>query len=391
MDLRIRFTYPVASRIHISEDWPVCVDQLTLVFQLEGERIVGLYVECPLADPESYPKVKSDGGDTVPEILIPDIPEREVVRAFLRRVQSFLSMYGGSDIDFEKEKIAWLPENDQERENLKIYEVSLQRTRSRDFDVDLSFDFVAGMAHAAYHSSDHEIPLSFVRRARRNLEYREFFYAYYNFFFFLETKYFPGYSDPRKISAIIKENIVIIGAIEAAKSDIRHISDANSPERKFADMSLDDIVDLLVRTRGNLHHHAERGSANWHPEKSEQYEGEAVFLGYMVNNIALNQVIERVYFERDSKEFLKACEDVDAIVRLRLDAIEIRKDGSEARPSVNLSIPGKSVHMRLLDRMNKNGRDVFGFGGRKLSSYDIIEKSTEKLLSSYKLNKDYFE
>jgi len=359
---------------------------MTLEFQRQGERIVAVSVERPLSNKALYPTVDKAKERNVPSLItIPTLPEREEVRAFLRRVQSFLNMFGACAIDFNSEKVKWIPENKDEERILTVSEISLSQKKGINLAVDLTFDFVSGVVHSAYHSTDDEIPLSFVRRGRRDLTNMEYFSAFYNFFFYLETKYFPGYSDPNKIKKIISENETIINAIKEAKNDLKIMTRSRSPE-KYLEKSVEEIINNLVDTRGSLHHHSKRGPANWHPEKPEEFEAEAFFLGHVVNNMALGEVISRVFFERDSEAFFKACEAQNAIASVTMAATEVFKDAPATIHKFRIRVPGKTVHMALLDRAHKEARKRLGSGRRFISKYDLIDDLMENKLGSGLIN-----
>ena len=291
--MRAQLTYPVEASFHLTEHWPLALHDLEVRFDAVDGRIDAIVCIWPLGPEDRPPTIApmEEGQRGIGKLDF-HLVRREEIEHLVRTVQGLLSLHGTIDVDFERPKLEWLPETPEEEMSIAI------TVSGKPPDVDvykpekLSFELVGRAVLGADAASKLEVALSFLRRARRDLKERRYIEAIYNSFFFLETLFAAGYSDPKKVEKSLLASDVVRSAIAAIRSF------PIDPPRGFttrAELAVwdervkqlartdEEIVGELVRLRGSLHHNAPKGPAAWHPDKSLDFRVHA----HTLHDIAL--------------------------------------------------------------------------------------------------------
>jgi hypothetical protein len=217
------------------------------------------------------------------------------VQDLLITVQGMLTLFGQFSIDLFTCKAEFVPESEEERSKITINDYLLKMEKPVVNDaVPLPFEDLAQIISAAPELSDYQVPLSFIRRGIEDMGQDRYVEAFYNFFFFLETMFAPGYRDPKRVSEKFLKAKEIRGTIVAARQDGESPALFKRNELKVLLSKTDEeMVRCLVETRGSLHHHS-RHRPKWHPEKAVEHEAEALLIQSIATTIALNEVVTRI-------------------------------------------------------------------------------------------------
>ncbi len=293
--MRIRFEYPVKTALRLKELWPITVSGVKMEWKMKGDEPVALIASCAMTEQDRLPTVTEINiGRVAAQIDAGFLSRHDEVEKMVRTVQGLVTLFATIDIDFEDCKTSWQPENEEEKKQLQLSEL---RYGMEKHDLwkprPLSYEFIARAMLLSDTLSDQEVTLAFLRRGRRDFHAGDYILSFYNFFFFLETQFAPGYSNPKKVERALLEAEPIRQALAQLRS-----------EEKFRDKAADllqlsdeDLIKHLVKTRGNLHHHAQRRPDVWHPDKSRTVEGEAEILHTLVHAIAFQKCNDAMYAE----------------------------------------------------------------------------------------------
>lgn len=307
--MRVKYHYPVKSNFPLLEKWPIKVEKYSVELSEENRRV--RTVSVPLDGTERLLAYVAPDDSTVDfAIDVGNTASNDDAEQFLITVQGLLSLFGKFSIDFSTCKTEWVPESEEEKSKIEINNYSLKIGKPQVNDpVPLTFEDLARAIFAAPELSDYQLPLSFIRRGVEDMAQDRYIEAFYNFFFFLETLFAPGYSDPKRITEKFIKAKEIRDAIAQARQDDESPAHSKNKELKgLLSKTDEEIIEGLVETRGNLHHHS-RHRPRWHSEKSSQHEAEAVLIQSIAVTIALNEAVARIYDPNRNDKFLQSLKE----------------------------------------------------------------------------------
>ena len=385
--MRVKYHYPVKSNFPIPEKWPVNVEKYCVELSEENGRVNSIAVSVALDGTERLPAHVPPNNPKIDfAIDVGDTASNEGVEQFLITVQGLLGLFGKFSIDFSSCKTEWMAENEEEKSKIEINNYSLKIGKPQvNEPVPLPFEVIARAIFAAPDLFDYQVPLSFIRRGVEDMTQDRHIEAFYNFFFFLETLFAPGYSDPKRVKEKFLKAKPIRDAIAHARQDGASHAHFKAKELKALLSKTDEeIVDHLVKTRGNLHHH-NRHAVRWHPEKSGQHEAEALLIQSIAVTIALNEAVTRIHDPSHNEKFIQSIKDVGATQVIRVDALEVVDGQQRQVPSVNFDCPGQKPNHRLLGGLHQEVRDMIGRERktRKFSRYRLSSADGKQIYATY--------
>lgn len=179
---------------------------------------------------------------------------------------------------------------------------------------------------------------------------KKYIEAFYNLFFFLETLYAPGYSDPKKVKRMLKEAApVTVGLREMRKKLVPEIEKEGPELRNLLAMNDADLIDHLVNTRGNLHHHAPRKPGAWHPDKPNRFRSEANILLQITHGIAMETVLSILFTQEQDVALFTSAERASAVIDLRVEIKGTSQGEPQTIQPLTLRFPGKRVHRPMIE------------------------------------------
>ena len=333
--MRIKHTYKVATDLHLQDSWPIDSEKFLVNFEVSEKRVIGISVESALPNDAFLPSITSTPNDSAKaQINIAKNAIDEEIRSYLLSVQGILSLFTSFKIEFLNAKLDWIPENEEEKSKLKLVSFGVQLGENEDTPNYLPFDLVAKATFSAPRLAGIETPLNFFRCGDRDLKDQRHIDAFYSFFFFLETLYAPGFSDPKKVKEKLRSSPEILAALR----EMRETNDRpnNRTTQKIKNLLAKNDVDLishLVDVRGNLHHHALKRKGVWHPDRSHEYEGEAAILQEITHTISMNATLSAIYSPSADQDFRRSLEKADTFVKLEAHVTIVTK-GSTLKSEV---------------------------------------------------------
>ncbi|MHC6157006.1 hypothetical protein ACVSQB_35215 [Bradyrhizobium elkanii] len=349
------YTYPVRSTLSARDRWPIEVDKFRVEFGENAGVISSVSVAVRLDDDVALPTISPSTDSRVKlHINVGKSAHNDEVTDFLMVAQGMLCLIGTFTIDFNKRQVAWEPENDDERAKLGLYSYSVSADDVVEDQSPFTFDFVARTVFTAASSGHYEVPLTFLRRGLQDMKNDRFIDAFYDFFFFLETQFAAGYSNPTVVAEKLMGASSVKKALQVARENLsRHR--AHVP-KLLSLLALGDaeLIAHLVDTRGTLHHHALRRPGIWHPEKPERFEAEAEILQSIAHSIGLEEAMSLIYSPEQDAAFMGNVRKADAMFKLEAN---ITTHAGTVR-HLNINIPGKRPHYDMVLRADDEIRNL---------------------------------
>jgi len=380
----IRFTYPAKSSLVLADFWPITVGEIKLEWVVNEGRVTAIIATAPVRETDQLPSMQPG---VTPGVAL-DVHfgwssrESEVEEA-VRTLWGLLGLFCYLEIDISAVKTEWIPENDLEREAIRIYsyshsvqKVDLHESRR------LGYDIVARAMASSKAGTHYEIPLGFLRRGTRAIYNEQYIDGFYNLFFFLETLFAPGYSNPK----VVKQRLCSAKVVDAAITESRepfsqetHLNDAKRD--KLLRMSNDQIIHHLVDLRGDLHHHSLGKPGIWHPEKAEHFREETILLQLVVHSIALANTLELLYAPERDEELMRSAELAKAIIKLKVEASGLINGVKVRLQPYLISVPGRRVDAAIINGVHRFFRDQFPAGPRnvELTDYQITSEDASQI------------
>jgi hypothetical protein len=278
----VKYTFPVTGDIFMPQHWPISWDRYRVTWTVKDGKAESVTVAVRTTDLSGIPRIEQNPKPGfAATIHIGHQPYHEEVESIVRTASGILGFFAEADIAFDRPSIAWEGETAEEREKLKMLSFNVG-PGEREESLPISYDLVVRCFLSALPASEKEVPLSFMAKGRRDMLAERYIDAYYSHYFFLETQFAPGYSDPKKVKAKFNAAPEITSAMQEAR---RMAASEQGRVRQMADLlKLSDpkLVEHLVDTRGRLHHHAlPRRKGSWHPDKHVEFQAEALFLSFL--------------------------------------------------------------------------------------------------------------
>jgi len=341
-------------------------------FLIEGRYVNKISLTMRLAGHDKLPEVRAlSGPGPKMEFFIPYYSMHDEVLNIIITLQGALGIYSYFEIDHQNVSMKFFPETEEEKNTLQLHGFSTQKpqvdlSKARDIDAEI----VARTILSSIELKKYQIHLSFLRRAKKNIIERSFIEAFYNLFFIIEMLYVPGYSNPKSIKKILKRNNNLRISIEKSSG----YYDVYRKKRSMDEMSTDEIIDEIVDTRGNLHHHRGPGSSKtWHPEKSSEYEEYVDFIHSVCTNIMLDLVHKITFSEKTFNDLMSPAKEDGRTREYRVALSYKSADNDAPLKTLILRTPALEITRERLLSVNRRVQQILSAGrlSEKISGYLI--------------------
>jgi hypothetical protein len=227
--------------------------------------------------------IKPGSGDVKVVFRLTYPPTRERILSAMQAVEGLLSFYCSgqlSRIRWDQPKVEFIPEDEAEKALAGSFHPSYEY---RDERIGISREAWNGVVEAAQRLGHLIIPLSFYREASNEFRQGRYAGAFCNFYLVLEDLYGAGKTRNKDIEWQFKncpemrESVLWTMDNYLTKRDhaanVRRL--CSEEHRQY---TVDGLIELLVRVRGNLHHFSAKSSKrHGTPLNQEDFESIAFF------------------------------------------------------------------------------------------------------------------
>ncbi len=292
--MKCKYKFKINGKIKPSHVFPIKARGATYEFEINEFGVAThIWATIKTDDERYWPSItKSPTPGVAFHLNIKENPLMFFVIMELRTIEGLLSLYGVYSIDLHHPKMEWIPENEQEKEKLKVFNYKTDITEIPDNEIrPTPFDIIARSIIGADKGFAVEVALSFYRKGRIDIEEKRYIEAIYDFYFLIESTYGNGKFKKKQISAEFKNSKILIKSIMSAQNEPGSRILSNSKlkqeyETKYKNKSPENIIDQIIELRGFLHHHTSKRKGIWHPENQDKYKLDALFIQLISYNVA---------------------------------------------------------------------------------------------------------
>lgn len=383
----IKYTYPVVTSLFLTEHWPITVGGIKIEWKVDNGRPASITAMVSATDEDKLPTIEQGSVSGAPlKINFGSYSRQNDVEQVLRTTRGLLGLFASIEIDFDAVEIEWQAENEEERQQIKIPKLS-RETQKADLNQSrhLRYDLVARTVALADSAAYYEIPLGFLRRGSLELHAGRYIESFYNFFFFLETLFAPGYSNPK----MVEHKLCAAAPVRAAISHIRAAKNGSrtNPKRS-ALLALTDelLIQQMVKIRGSLHHHALRRPSIWHPDRPDEFREEAHLLMEIVHQIAMQEAMPLLFTPECDKAVFSSAKAAGVITRIRIEPIGLVGGERTKLTPMIFEMPCQDVDRETVDHVHRQfkAESPLRFPGIKIVEYEIMSEDRSNIYAAWR-------
>jgi hypothetical protein len=151
-------------------------------------------------------------------------------------------------------------------------------------------------------------------------------------------------------------------------------------------MTDEQLVEYLVKLRGDLHHHALRKPGIWHPDKVRQFHEEAVLLQEVVHAIAFDQAMTLLFAKERDEDLMRSAGDAGAITKVRVEAFGLMDGSRQELQHFVIALPSRRIDRAAIDQVHRHFRDQFRGGpkGVEVLEYRLLSENGSKVYAAWR-------
>jgi hypothetical protein len=282
--MKIKYSFRVSGIFRLSSARHLIVDSKEIKLKFGKKKLLKSFsvtykvcdtIPLPAIEPSSDPKVAL-------RIVIPESPYRDEAIGLAQRIEANLSTFGIDGVDTQQPKVEWLPENDDERANLRVFAFGPRAGTPVDTYPLWRFGVFKAAAQSANPEESVRSQLAFFRggsAALRRFRYGEAFLFY---FYFLEGLFGDSQIKTRSLQRAFLRSPLMTGAIRQELS----FRKSKSLIDNWSSLDERGAVDRLIEVRGFLSHNAGNRRLQWRPNEQSSLAPDANFISNVASVVA---------------------------------------------------------------------------------------------------------
>ncbi|TMN16193.1 hypothetical protein [Pseudoxanthomonas sp. X-1] len=343
------------------ESWPVRAGDTSLFLECESGVVKMVCVSYSGVGIENAPQLEACS-ESSPAARI-SLPGGIYIESTVEKLMEWQTVLSGQqvfDLDFDNPQLRFRAENPSEDGMIPI--TSFGSSRGEILNAALDFDaigkafLVNSVDHVRVESVAHFREGRIAYASGRHVD------AYNNYYLFLETRYCDGkFGNERQTKLLcqvpdflkyLNEAIVYFRqeATEKQPRKSKHLEEVFKP-----DSTAYKKIESLVLLRGHLRHHSLKSPHRWNPNRQQEYEMPARFLGLVVGNIVLSESLRDIYDPVIQEKF----RDISSNAGLKTE-IKVSTYRIDRKPTlvVDMTFPTTVTSTRLCLRATRDTIDL---------------------------------
>lgn len=299
--MKLKVEYEVESKTKLAKETEILLDDKAYTFYLNEEGFISkIAITAPVKDPTKFYStiIQTPGQVSKAHFYIKKDDELydEIIKEF-QDLESLLSFsFNLRGINWNSDHYEVICETDEERDLTNIFSWST-RKEFPDEPVALTEDQLRETLSRRKRLSRLTTFMSFYKEGKNDYHARKFINAFFNFYFILEGMYGKGKTKNRDVANEFKKTVELREFIENIienhiKVSPEHLAKVTQMLKdRHMTIGIDAIVELIVRTRGDLHHFINnpnrlQGTPLNHPEFHSA--------AFIVMGLSLNAILFRI-------------------------------------------------------------------------------------------------
>lgn len=342
----ITVAFDVKNHVEVMEGWPINTGEMTFFLEREDNVLKGVCIafsNVGIDHAPSFTPASSEGGHA--QMKIGDGGYAALARKSIMNWQAVVSGLQIVDIDYDNYELRFRAENIDEVPHIHVK--SFKPSSDKALNSACDFEQI-GRAFCSDPISDDRIEsTSHFREGRIAFEAGRYVDAYNNMFLFLETRYCDGKTGNDKQTELLSKQQKFCAILEQTAAEFGKQSGPSQKEKfdlfKQGDGTREKIK-TLVLLRGKLRHHSLKSPDRWDPNKQNEHESAARFLGAVVGDIVIKESLEDIYAPAALKKFREISVSTGYETKIKLVTHRLDKERTLA---LDMSYPTTVVSSQL--------------------------------------------
>ena len=342
----ITVAFDVKNHVEVMEGWPIKAGDMAFFLEREGNVLkkvcitfFGVGIEhapsiIPASNEGVHTRIEASGGGYA-----------ALARKKILNWQAVVSGPQIVDLDFDNYELRFHAEHIDEEPHIHVE--SFKHSSNEALNSLCDFEQI-GRAFCVGPISDDRIEsTSHFREGRIAFESGRYVDAYNNMFLFLETRYCDGKTGNEKQTQLLLKQQGFCALLERTAVEFAKQS-GQSQKDKFDLFKPDDgtreKIKTLVLLRGKLRHHSLKSPHRWDPNKQNEHESAARFLGAVVGDIVIRESLKDIYAPAALKKFRDISVSTGCETRIKLATHRL---DNERTLALDMGFPTTVVSSRL--------------------------------------------
>lgn len=257
-----------------------------------------------------YSKIEDNNEKIKPHITIEADPTVfDELESDFQYIESALAFIGNLQrIHWSEPKQEWIPETDEEKSKLKVFSAHFARKPASEIPTRFKDEYFVDVLRQKDKFDCLTTLKSFYRKGKNSFDQALYIDAFYNFYFIIEDLFGEGKTKNKQIEESFKTSTELKRMIKKIMdafintNEKHHKSISNILREKKLQNTPEDIIKLLIRMRGQLHHYTSKSSLK-QPTPFVQMDFES--LAFMTMGIAMESILNEMV-KIDKKHKTKA-------------------------------------------------------------------------------------
>lgn len=341
----ITVAFDVKNLVEVMEGGPIKTGDMTFFLEREDnvlKRVCLAFSGVGIEHAPNFTPANNEEGSA--HIKMSGRVYADLAREKIMNWQAVVSGLQIFDLDYDNCELRFRAENFGEEAHIHVKSF---KTNLETLNFACDFEQI-GRAFCVGPISDDRIEsTSHFREGRIAFEAGRYVDAYNNMFLFLETRYCDGKTKTAQQVELLSKEQKFCEALERTAIDFSKQSRAPRKD-KFDIFKTDDGIREKTRTlvllRGNLRHHSLKSPQRWDPNKQNEYEGAARFLGAVVGDIVIKESLEDIYEPATLNKFRDISVSTGYETKIKLVTYRLEKKPALA---LDMSYPTTVVSSQL--------------------------------------------
>ena len=382
----VTVAFEVKNHVEVMEGWPIKLGDRTFFLEREGNVLKRVCVAFSGVDVAQAPHVQAAESEAeIPLITITGGEHASLARKSILNWQAVISGQQIVDLDYDNYELRFHAEDvvDEASIHLKSFRSEPSNVLNRDCD----FEQV-GRAFCVGQISDDRIEsTSHFREGRLAYGAGRYIDAYNNMHLFIETRFCDGKTGNKKQTDLLSKQVELCNAVENnAKVFANQKSIGGTTFNLFkADDTTCDKIRALVLLRGKLRHHSLKSLQRWDPNKQNEYENAARFLGAVVGDIVIKESLDDIYGPAALQSFREISVTTGHETKIKVNTYRLNKERTLV---LDMSYPTTVVSSKLCLSTLRNALQECDQAGQLGDTVRLQASSSRSELELFSLDFD---
>lgn len=382
----VTVAFEVKNHVEVMEGWPIELGNRTFFLEREGNVLKRVCIAFSGVDVVQAPHVQPAATEAeIPHITIKGGEYASLARKSILNWQAVISGQQIVDLDYDNYELRFHAENVAEEASIHLK--SFRSKSSNALNQECDFEQIGRAFCVGQISNDRIESTSHFREGRLAYSAGRYIDAYNNMYLFLETRFCDGKTGNEKQTDLLSKQVELCKAVETnAEVFAKQQQTGGPPFNLFkTNDSTRNKIRALVLLRGNLRHHSLKSPQRWDPNKQDQYENAARFLGAVVGDIVIKESLDDIYGPAALRSFREISVATGHETKIKVNTYRLNKERTLV---LDMSYPTTVVSSKLCLSAFRNALQACEKDGQLGDTVRLQASSSRSELELFSLDFD---